>query len=145
VATKRQPPAKRTGPAERRSDPAHTPSSPHEREREYVDIFHNNPMPMWIFDGETLRFLEVNEAAIAHYGYSRDEFLSMSIRQILKANRIICFVPDARKANAVHACFDGDISPQAPASILRTHQHTSVYVDKESSALLSEATLASAS
>ena len=71
--------------------------------------------------------------------------ISMSIRQILKANRIICFVPDARKANAVHACFDGEISPQAPASILRTHKQTNLYLDKESSALLSEATLASAS
>lgn len=71
--------------------------------------------------------------------------ISMSIRQILKAKKIICFVPDARKASAVHACFDGEISPQAPASILRTHKQTSVYLDRESSALLSAATLASAS
>jgi glucosamine-6-phosphate deaminase len=71
--------------------------------------------------------------------------ISMSIRQILKAKRIICFVPDARKAKAVHACFDGEISPNAPASILRTHKQTNVYLDKESSALLSEGTLASVS
>ena len=71
--------------------------------------------------------------------------ISMSIRQILKAQRIICFVPDARKAKAVHACFDGEISPAAPASILRRHAQTNVYLDKESSALLSAATLASAS
>jgi glucosamine-6-phosphate deaminase len=71
--------------------------------------------------------------------------ISMSIRQILKAKKIICFVPDARKANAVHACFDGEISPMAPASILRTHDHTTVYLDKDSAALLSPATLASAS
>jgi glucosamine-6-phosphate deaminase len=71
--------------------------------------------------------------------------ISMGIRQILKAKRIICFVPDARKANAVQACFDGEITPQAPASILRTHKQTNVYLDKESSALLSEATLVSAS
>jgi len=71
--------------------------------------------------------------------------ISMSIRQIMKAKKIICFVPDARKANAVHACFDGEISPAAPASILRKHAQTNVYLDKESSALLSAATLASAS
>ena len=41
--------------------------------------------------------------------------ISTSIRQIMKAKRIICFVPDARKAKAVHACFDGEISPAAPA------------------------------
>jgi glucosamine-6-phosphate deaminase len=71
--------------------------------------------------------------------------ISMSIRQILKAKRIICFVPDARKAKAVHDCFDGEISPAAPASILRTHAQANVYLDKESSTLLSAATLASAS
>jgi glucosamine-6-phosphate deaminase len=71
--------------------------------------------------------------------------ISMSIRQIMKAKRIICFVPDARKAKAVHACFDAEISPAAPASILRSHAQTSVYLDQESSALLSAATLASAS
>ncbi|HST12297.1 MAG TPA: glucosamine-6-phosphate deaminase [Terriglobales bacterium] len=71
--------------------------------------------------------------------------ISMSIRQILKARKIICFVPDARKAKAVHACFDGEISPAAPASILRTHEHTNVYLDKESASSLSPATLASAS
>jgi glucosamine-6-phosphate deaminase len=71
--------------------------------------------------------------------------ISMSIRQILKAQKIICFVPDARKAKAVKACFDGEIGPMAPASILRTHAETTVYLDKESAALLNPATLASAS
>jgi glucosamine-6-phosphate deaminase len=71
--------------------------------------------------------------------------ISMSIRQIMKAKKIICFVPDARKAKAVHACFDGEISPAAPASILRRHSQTNVFLDKDSSALLSAATLASAS
>src|SRR5437763_1758496 len=42
--------------------------------------------------------------------------LSMSVRQILKAEEIIAIVPDARKARAVVACFEGEISPQAPAS-----------------------------
>jgi glucosamine-6-phosphate deaminase len=71
--------------------------------------------------------------------------ISMSIRQILKAKQIVCFVPDARKANAVKACFDGEITPMAPASILRTHPHTTVYLDKQSAALLRPTTLASAS
>ena len=62
--------------------------------------------------------------------------LSMSVRQILKAQEIICIVPDARKARAVAACFEGKISPEAPASILRTHPRCSVYLDKNSAALL---------
>jgi two-component system cell cycle sensor histidine kinase/response regulator CckA len=45
-------------------------------------LFVNNPQPMWVYDLETLRFLEVNNAAIDHYGYSREEFLAMSIADI---------------------------------------------------------------
>ena len=71
--------------------------------------------------------------------------ISMSVRQILKTKQILCIVPDARKANAVKACFDGEISPLAPASILRTHPDTTVYLDKNSAALLRPATLAPAS
>jgi len=71
--------------------------------------------------------------------------ISMSVRQILKAKRILCIVPDARKALAVKACFEGEISPLAPASILRTHADTTVYLDSHSAALLRPATLASAS
>jgi len=45
-------------------------------------LFDSNPHPMWVFDLESLRFLEVNAAAIEHYGYSRDEFLAMRITDI---------------------------------------------------------------
>ena len=68
--------------------------------------------------------------------------MSMSVRQILKAKKIICIVPDSRKANAVKACFEGAIRPEAPASILRKHGDTTVYLDKNSAALFSPDTLA---
>ena len=45
-------------------------------------LFKNNPVPMWVFDLESLRFLAVNEAAIAHYGYSREQFLAMRVLDI---------------------------------------------------------------
>ncbi len=48
----------------------------------YRHLFEANPMPMWVFDVETLGFLAVNDAAILHYGYSRDEFLAMTIADI---------------------------------------------------------------
>jgi glucosamine-6-phosphate deaminase len=66
--------------------------------------------------------------------------ISMSVKQILKAKEIICIVPDARKAEAVKACFEGEISPLAPASILRTHPNTTVYLDTYSAALLKPST-----
>jgi glucosamine-6-phosphate deaminase len=67
--------------------------------------------------------------------------ISMSVRQILKAKEIICIVPDARKAPAVKLCFEGEVSPVAPASILRTHPSATIYLDTESASLLSPATL----
>ena len=94
---------------------------------------------------EACRRQQMGEGWFATFEDVPKHAISMSIRQIMKAKRIICFVPDARKAKAVHACFDGELSPAAPASILRRHGQTNVYLDKESSALLSEATLASAS
>ena len=45
----------------------------------YRNMFDVNPHPMWVFDTETLHFLAVNDAAISHYGWSRDEFLAMQI------------------------------------------------------------------
>lgn len=67
--------------------------------------------------------------------------ISMSIRQILKAKEIICVALDARKARAIQACFQGGISPLAPASILRSHFKTTIYLDQESAGLLSPPTL----
>ena len=67
--------------------------------------------------------------------------ISMSVRQVLKAKEILAVVPDARKASAIKACFDGPISPMAPSSILRDHPNATVYLDRESSALLSPTTL----
>jgi two-component system CheB/CheR fusion protein len=51
-------------------------------EERYRMLFHSNPMPLWIFDADTLQFLEVNDAAIQRYGYSRETFLAMTIRDI---------------------------------------------------------------
>ena len=51
-------------------------------EEKYRLLFANNPQPMWIYDLEALVFLEVNQAAIDHYGYTREEFLSMNLKDI---------------------------------------------------------------
>jgi PAS domain S-box-containing protein len=53
-----------------------------ESEQQYRLVFHGNPTPMWVFDHETLAFLEVNEAALEHYGYTREEFLAMTLKDI---------------------------------------------------------------
>jgi len=51
-------------------------------ELRYRQLFESSPLPLWIYDLETLRFLDVNEVACARYGWSRDEFLAMSILDI---------------------------------------------------------------
>jgi two-component system cell cycle sensor histidine kinase/response regulator CckA len=56
-----------------------------EAERRLSLLFEANPQPIWIFDVETLEFLAVNDAAIRHYGYSRDEFLDMTIMDVRPA------------------------------------------------------------
>jgi two-component system cell cycle sensor histidine kinase/response regulator CckA len=51
-------------------------------ERSYRLLFERNPNPMWVYDSGTLRFLAVNDAAVHNYGYSREEFLAMTIEDI---------------------------------------------------------------
>ena len=62
--------------------------------------------------------------------------ISMTIHQLMKAEHILCIAPDARKAAAIKASFNGEVSPMAPASILQRHPDATLYLDKESSALL---------
>jgi glucosamine-6-phosphate deaminase len=94
---------------------------------------------------EACRRQQLGEGWFATLADVPQRAISMSIRQILKTKKILCIVPDARKAAAVKACFEGEISPLAPASILRTHPKTTVYVDIHSAARLRPETLTSLS
>lgn len=63
-------------------------------EEHYRLLFENNPSPMWVFDIETLAFLAVNEAAIRHYGYSRQEFFSMTLKDIRPSEDVPALLED---------------------------------------------------
>jgi diguanylate cyclase (GGDEF)-like protein/PAS domain S-box-containing protein len=52
------------------------------RERSFRLLFESNPLPMWVYDRDTLRFLAVNDAAVSHYGFSREQFLGMTLPEI---------------------------------------------------------------
>jgi glucosamine-6-phosphate deaminase len=69
--------------------------------------------------------------------------ISMSVRQILKAKEIIAVVPDERKAAAVRAACEDGLTPMMPASILRSHARTTLFLDRASAALLSSEMTAS--
>jgi glucosamine-6-phosphate deaminase len=85
---------------------------------------------------EACRQQQVGEAWFADISQVPSQALSMSAKQILKAKEILAVVPDKRKAQAVKACFEGEISPMAPASILRRHPNATVYLDANSASLL---------
>jgi PAS domain S-box-containing protein len=51
-------------------------------EKKYSELFHLSPLPMMVFDLDTLQFLDVNDATVKHYGFSREEFLSMTLKDI---------------------------------------------------------------
>ena len=90
---------------------------------------------------EACRRQQVGEAWFADISQVPRQAISMSVRQILKAKEILAVVPDARKAQAIKLCFEGEITPSAPASILRTHPNATVYLDRQSGSLLSRETL----
>jgi PAS domain S-box-containing protein len=70
-------------------------------ENKYRYYFRNNPLPMWIYDTETLKFLEVNNAAILHYGYTEAEFLSMTLADIRPGEDLIRFYEDVENTTDI--------------------------------------------
>jgi glucosamine-6-phosphate deaminase len=87
---------------------------------------------------EACRRQQVGEGWFGDLSEVPRQAISMSVRQILKAKEIVAVVPEARKASAVKACLEGAITPLSPASILRTHANTTIYLDRGSASLLSE-------
>jgi glucosamine-6-phosphate deaminase len=86
---------------------------------------------------EACRRQQVGEAWFKDLAAVPKQAISMSVRQVLKSKEILAVVPDSRKAQAVKACIEGEISAAAPASILRTHANATLYLDQNSASLLS--------
>lgn len=101
------------------SDRVRAEQSLRESERRYRELFEGNPHPMFVYDLETLRYLAVNDAAVQAYGYSREEFLGMTIKNIRPAEdhaRLMSNVKKARKKGGLdkagvwrHRLRDGSI------------------------------------
>jgi glucosamine-6-phosphate deaminase len=90
---------------------------------------------------EACRRQQVGEGWFENVATVPKRAISMSVRQVLKAKEILAVVPGLKKAQAIKACFDGPVTSMAPSSILRTHPNTTVYLDRDSAALLSSETL----
>ena len=85
---------------------------------------------------EACRLQQVGEGWFKGLEEVPTQAISMSIRQIMKAETVVCTVPDERKAEAVRNCLHGEITPMHPASILQTHPDCSVFLDAGSASLL---------
>ncbi|MFC3560149.1 PAS domain S-box protein [Pedobacter jamesrossensis] len=59
-----------------------------ESEKRYSELFHLSPLPMWVYDCDTLKFLDVNQTAMSHYGYGYEEFMDMTLKDIRPAEEI---------------------------------------------------------
>ena len=68
-------------------------------ESRYRQIFSNNPLPSLIYDPETLKIIDINNIAIKHYQYTREEFLSMTIQEIHSPEDIPSFIEHLAKTN----------------------------------------------
>ncbi|MEW6611155.1 MAG: PAS domain S-box protein [Pseudomonadota bacterium] len=73
----------------------------HERDRTFRLMFMHSPLPMWVYDLRTLAFLEANEAAVQHYGYSREEFLDMRITDLCAPEDASKLLRDLQAARVV--------------------------------------------
>ena len=85
---------------------------------------------------DTCRQQQVGEGWFKSIAEVPNQAISMSIKQILKSRNILCIVPDLRKAEAVRASVTLAVSPLQPASILQQHDHVTLYLDRDSSSLL---------
>ena len=70
-------------------------------EKKYRYLFDNNPFPMWVYDLDTLKYIDVNESAVVQYGYTREEFLSMTLKDIRPEEDIEALINDVATTNKV--------------------------------------------
>ena len=102
-------------------------------------LFENNPHPTWVYDRETLRFLEVNRAAVEKYGYSRSEFLQMRITDIRPVEDVEPLLdalkkerPELKSSERRYLCKDGRVIPVAVTS------HLAVLNEREVAVVVAE-------
>lgn len=100
-----------------------------------ADFKTDNPYIIVDLD-EPCRKQQLNEGWFSSLEKVPQQAISMSIKQILKSNYILCSVPDRRKSEAVRDCFEKEVSNLHPASILQEHNQCKIYLDTASASLL---------
>ena len=107
-------------------------------EEKYRTIFMKSPLPAWIYDLETLAFMDVNDAAIRHYGYNRDEFLQMTIRDIRPPETVVSMLEDIKKITGAEDTRQGiwtHLKKNGDALVAETTAH-SLYFNKRNARMV---------
>jgi len=111
-----------------------------ELERSFRLLFMNNPLPMWVYDLETLYFLEVNDAAMTHYGYAHEEFLALRITDIRPSEDILRLLEELAIPRPTHQQ-SGPWRHHRKDGTLITVQivsHTLTFADRRSALVVAE-------
>lgn len=97
----------------------------------------NDPLVMKIVMlDEVSRRQQVGEGHFPTLSDVPQQALTLTIPTLMKSEHIVCSVPERRKAEAVKNALEGPVAPQCPASLLRTHSQTTIFLDIESASLL---------
>jgi glucosamine-6-phosphate deaminase len=102
--------------------------------------FETNEAYIVVTLNEECKYQQMGEGWFATISDVPAKAISMSINQIMKANAIICSVPDSRKAEAVKKTVEGPIGPSIPASIMNRHTNAWLFLDKDSASLINHST-----
>jgi PAS domain S-box-containing protein len=99
----------------------------------YQNLFNFSPQPMWLFDNETLKFLDVNEAAINKYGYTKEEFLKLTLKNIRSEEDVIHLEHSLEKRKVDESLFAGvfkHINKAGEIMIVETYNREVEYQNK---------------
>jgi glucosamine-6-phosphate deaminase len=97
----------------------------------------SDPLAVKLVDlDEACRRQQVGEGHFSNLESVPREALTMTCPTLMSARHLVCCVPERRKAQAVQNALEGPLTPECPASLVRTHQHTTIFLDAESASLL---------
>lgn len=109
-----------------------------QNEEKYRLLFSNSPLPMWVYDLESFRFLDVNEAAISHYGYTRAEFLQMNIADIRPKEDVERMISSSRNPHSGvrSAGYWRHFKKDGTLMDVEVHSHDIIYNNKKARLVL---------
>lgn len=108
--------------------------------KRYTDLFHLSPLPLLVYERETLKILDVNKATIEHYGYSREEFLSFTLRDIRPPEDVKMFeklIENEVKPKGIHSSFTRHVKKSGKIILVYTKGTSVQYMGRDARMVVS--------